>query len=234
MNRELLAIAPEMSVREARDLLRSFAVHAAPVVDEERHPLGLVSRDALEGDGERRASDAMTRPAPCADAAEPIEAAARRVAGTDTHHLVVVDADGAAVGMVSPLDLLRALLGMPTHHPPTFPHWDEGTAVSWTDDWPIDEEGLSHAPAAPGVMALVCTRSDEANTVVWAEPCADVHARLAELASAPRDQTPDLAHVLALEGVRYRAAAVCDGAVRARIVSILRDRVEHSPPPGST
>jgi CBS-domain-containing membrane protein len=39
---------------------------------------------------------------------------------THLHHLVVVDAVGVAVGMVSTLDVLRAMLGMEPYRPKAF------------------------------------------------------------------------------------------------------------------
>jgi predicted transcriptional regulator len=69
----------------------------------------------------------MTRPAVCVEGSTAIEVAARRLALADVQHLVVVDSSGAAVGSVSVLDVLRALLGIPAHHPATFPHWDAAT-----------------------------------------------------------------------------------------------------------
>jgi CBS-domain-containing membrane protein len=52
----------------------------------------------------------------------PVESAARALAETEYHHLVVVDEEsGKAVGMVSAVDLLRALLHMPVKHPAAFP-----------------------------------------------------------------------------------------------------------------
>jgi CBS domain-containing protein len=233
MNRELLAIRPDLHVRDARELLRSFAVGAAPVLDDARHPIGFVSlRDSLEG--ERRVSDVMSRPAECVDESESIDHAARRLARGDTHHLIVVDCEGSAVGMLSTLDVLRALLGLPTRHPSTFPHWDETTGVSWTDDWPLEEESFTQAPDGPGVVTLVTGHAGDVDVIVWAEACTNVRARVRELASLPAQQEPALARVLALRDLRFRAALVREESARSRIVATLRDRLEHLPPPGST
>jgi CBS-domain-containing membrane protein len=37
-----------------------------------------------------------------------------------THQLVVVDDNGRAIGMVSAVDFVRGLLGVPAEHPHTF------------------------------------------------------------------------------------------------------------------
>jgi hypothetical protein len=243
MNRELLAVRPDLHVREARDLLRSFAVGAAPVLDEARHPLGVVSlRDALEGEG--LVSDVMSRPAVCVDSSASIDHAARRLARGDRHHLVVVDSEGAAVGMLSTLDALRGLLGLPARHPSTFPHWDDTTGVSWSDDWPLEEESFAQAPDGPGVLALVTAHVEDVDLVVWAEACANVRARVLELVSLPVQEEPAqeepvqeesaLARILSLRDLRFRAAFVPDESARSTVVAMLRDRLEHLPPPGST
>jgi CBS domain-containing protein len=233
MNGELLAVRPDLPIAEVRDLLRSFGVGAAPVLDEARRPLGVVSvRDVLDGEGAAR--DRMTRPAICVESSTPVEEAARRLAGTDMHHLVVVDGSGVAAGMLSTLDLLRAVLGMPARHPAAFPHWDESTHASWTDDWPLDEENLGRAPDSPGVLTLVRANTGEQDEVVWVEACVNARARLLELSHGPTLQQPALARVLALRGLRFRTASVGDEPARARIVMLLRDRLDHLPPPGAT
>ena len=112
--------------------------------------------------------------------------------------------------MVSTLDFLRALLGMPAHHPETFPHWDEATHVSWTDDWTLDEENLRRAPDGPGVLLLVRSNAGDPDEPVWVEASPDVRARLHELTRSPAVQPAALARMLALRGLRFRAATVGD------------------------
>jgi hypothetical protein len=233
MNRELLALRPDLPAREVPAMLRSYGVGAAPVLDDGGHPIGMLSlRDVLDVDGS--AADRMTRPALCISAATRIDDAARQLARGDTHHLVVVDSGGAAIGMVSTQDALRALLDMPARHPATFPHWDEGTGVSWTDDWTLDEESTAHAPDAPGVLALVTGHRGERDAIVWVEGCANVRARALEFASRPTEQEPALVRLLVLRGLRFRAAIVQDDSARARVVAGIRERIDHLPPPGGT
>ncbi len=233
MNRELFAIGPELPVSEARGTFRSLRVGAAPILDEAQRPLGVLSvRDVLDGDG--TVGERMTKPAICVGVSTSIDEAGRRLARTSMHHLIVVDGSGAAVGMVSTLDLLRALLGMPAHHPETFPHWDEATHVSWTDDWALDEENLGHAPAGPGVLVLVRSSTGDPDEPVWVEATPDVRMRLRELSGSPTVQPAALARMLALRGLRFRAAAIGDEDSRRAVVALLRDRLDHQPPPGAT
>lgn len=232
MNRELLTVRPGTTIREVRDLLRSFSVGAVPVVDDASRPLGVLSlRDMLEADGV--AAERMARPAICVSMSTRIDHAAHQLAASDMHHLIVVDGAGAAVGMLSTLDLLRAVLGVPARHPATFPHWDEATQVSWTDDLPLDEQGCAGVPEVPGFLLIVRSEDGKRDVVVWAEPCANVRARVVELVSSPSSQSPPLAACLSAPGVRFRAAAVFDELARQRIAVLFRDRLDHVPPPGA-
>ncbi|HTQ47638.1 MAG TPA: CBS domain-containing protein [Polyangiaceae bacterium] len=231
MNREVLTLRPDMALHDANHLLRSFGVGAAPVVGDDGKPLGVLSvRDSLDTEG--RAKDRMTRPALCVSSSALVEDAARRLAETSVHHLVVVDSSGGTVGMLSSLDLLRALLGMPTPHPQTFPHWDEATDACWSDDRPLDEENAERAPGGPGIVALVTSHVGEPDTIVWAEACRDVRSRTLEMAADPMHQEPALIQVLAHRGVRFRVARIADEAQRARTLALLQDRLDHLPPPG--
>jgi CBS domain-containing protein len=236
MNRELLAIRPDLSVREARELLRSFQVGAAPVLDEARRPVGVVSiRDLFDGDGlGETAQERMSRPALCVTISATVEQAARQLASTDMHHLVVVDGTGAAVGMLSTLDALRALLDLPARHPKTFPHWDPDTCVSWTDDAPLDTESSRHVFEGAGVLMLRAGRLGERDAVIWVESSGNLRERVRRLSFRLEVEEPALKRALSIPGIRFRAAAVSDEAKRSEIVLLLRQRIEHTPAPGTT
>ncbi len=233
MNRELLAVAPETPVPAVRELLRTFAISAVPVLDERRRPLGMVTATAVL-DGIGTAEDRMTRPAICVEGSTALEVAAGHLARADAHLLVVVDGAGLAVGVVSALDLLRAMLGMPAHHPAPFPHWDDASQSSWTDEWSFDREHASHAPAAPGVLVLTRGRVGEVDAVVWVESCANVRTRVAALTASGSSAGPALAPLLARGDLRFRAATVRDEGARERITSGMRGDLAHRPPPGAT
>jgi hypothetical protein len=213
--------------------LRTFAVGAVPVVDENRRALGMVTATlALDASG--TAGDRMMRPATCIEGSTAIEDAARRLALADSHHLVVVDGAGTAVGIVSALDVLRAMLGIPAHHPAAFPHWNAATQCSWTDEWPLDQEHASQAPDAAGVLVLVRGLVGEVDAVVWVEPCANVRKRVAALTALGSCAEPALARLLERHDLSFRAAAVREEADRERMASGLRSDLDHRPPPGDT
>ena len=197
-------------------------------------PLGVLSVRDLFENAEGTASGRMSRPAICVTDSTTIESAARHLGRTNMHHLVVVDGAGVAVGMLSSLDLLRGLLGMPSRHPPAFPHWDDETQACWTDEWELDEHGCVQAPPGAGILVLISGEPGQRDAVVWAEDCADVRARAVELVSRPSAQEQPLTNCLARPGLRARAAVVDDAASRLRVVALLRDRIQHVPPPGAT
>jgi hypothetical protein len=232
-NRELLAVVPETPVQAIRELLRTFSISAVPVVDDERRPVGMVTAVSVL-DGAGTAADRMSRPAPSIDASTSVELAARHLAHADVHHGVVVDSAGVAIGVVSALDVLRSLLGIPAHHPAAFPHWDATTRSSWTDDWPLDEGHMSQAPDGAGVLVLVRGLIGESDAVVWVEACANVRGRIAELTALGSSAEPALARLLERHDLRFRAAAIRGEADRERITFGLRSALEHRPPPGGT
>jgi CBS domain-containing protein len=92
-----------------------FGVTAVPLLDGEHRPVGLVSlRDLFPGEHH------SPRPAFLLLDSTSVHKAARALGKASVHHAVVVDAAGRAVGMISALDLLRALVGLPADHPATF------------------------------------------------------------------------------------------------------------------
>jgi CBS domain-containing protein len=233
MNRELLAVAPETPAQAIFEVLRTFAIGAVPVVDDEGRPLGLVTAgDLLDAVG-GTARDRMSQPANCIEGSTTIEEAARHIGLADVHHLVVVDCAGVAVGMLSVLDVMRAMVGIASRHPAAFPHWDAATASAWTDEWPIEKESVSRAPDAAGVLVLVRSGAGAPDTVVWVEQCRNVRDRVAALAALSSSGEPALARLLERHDVCFRAATVCDDGQRERIASRLQYELEHTPPPGS-
>jgi len=115
MNPKLLYIKDGDRVSLARRHIVEFGITAVPVLDETHRPVGVVSlRDLAGDDGERFEPSGVVA---TVLASESVEQGAKKLAESNYHHLVVVDEKGVAVGMVSSLDFLRALVGVAPRHP---------------------------------------------------------------------------------------------------------------------
>ena len=117
MNPKLLYIGAGDRLSLARRHILSFGVTAVPILDDTHRPVGIVSLRDLQREGDEVESSGVVCTVKDTDG---VEEAARVLAGTDHHHLVVIDAKGVAVGMVSAVDFVRALLDMPARHPAAF------------------------------------------------------------------------------------------------------------------
>lgn len=117
MNAKLLYIGENDRVSLARRHILEFGVTAVPVLDETHRPVGVVSLRDLSRDADDVQPSSTVTTVKDTDG---VDEAARRLAETDFHHLVVVDEKGVAVGMVSSVDFLRALLGLDPRHPKAF------------------------------------------------------------------------------------------------------------------
>lgn len=128
MNRHLVYLRAGDRLEVARRPMLDLGLTAVPILDEEHRPVGVVTlRDLSEDRRDRHASDDVRT---IAESAE-VEEAARLLVAADVHHLVVVDARGAAVGMISSMDVVRALVGAPPKHPAAI---DRFVAASTDDD----------------------------------------------------------------------------------------------------
>jgi CBS domain-containing protein len=109
MNPEVFTLRPEVRAEDALEVILELGITAVPVLDDERRPIGVTSlRDLVRGGSDPR----ISTPASTLSADTSIEEAARAMVASGYHHLVVIDNDGRAVGIVSSLDLLRALVGL--------------------------------------------------------------------------------------------------------------------------
>jgi len=118
MNPKLLYVRAGDRVALARKHIIDFGVTAVPVLDETHRPVGIVSlRDLLSDNAD---SFEATQVVATVKSTEAVDVAAKQLAESGYHHLVVIDEKGVAVGMVSALDFVRAFVNLPPHHPEPF------------------------------------------------------------------------------------------------------------------
>lgn len=117
MNARLLYVRDGDRMTLVRSKIIQFGVTGVPVLDENHRPVGFVSLRDIDSDGH---TVKTSEPAITVRDTDTIEAGAKKLAESDCHHLVVVDAKGEAVGMVSAVDFLREMTGVAVRHPRRF------------------------------------------------------------------------------------------------------------------
>jgi CBS domain-containing protein len=117
MNSKLLYIQEGDRLSLARAQILKFGVTAVPVLDAAHRPVGVVSLRDLARDDHRVEPSIPVR---TVRSDVSLGEGARLLAELGVHHLVVVDGDGIAVGMVSALDFVRAFVGASPSHPAAF------------------------------------------------------------------------------------------------------------------
>jgi CBS domain-containing protein len=228
MNPEVFTFRPDVRLDAALDAILEFGITAVPVLDDERRPIGVTSlRDLVREESEPR----ISAPAISISAGASIEHAARVLAESGRHHLVVVGSDGRAVGMISSLDLLRAIIGLPASYPATFPHYDAALGVSWSNVTPFDTEHVGCAPVESGVLVLSAGSAGHTESDLWVEDCLSLRTRLVEMLEITQNDSPALARVLERRDLRFRCAIVTDQAVRGSVMRRIRGRLDNAPLP---
>lgn len=229
MSRELFSLRPTESVDSALSYILALGITGAPVVTAYGELVGMVSlRDLLHDRHGDTVGERMNPIPVTVSARAPIAEAGKLLGETGYHRVIATDGSGRPVGIVSALDVVRGLLGMPAVHLATSPHYDAQTGVSWTDDRVLSLDRAEAAPDGPGVLALVRGGAGVEEAVVWVESANNVRRRLIDILSLPDRQSVQLRKVLALRDLRFRAADVDDPSQRERLVSslLVRARAE--------
>jgi CBS domain-containing protein len=134
MTTEVFTVTPETSLKEVAELLTALGISGAPVVDAEKHVLGVVSEaDILAKErrqaqpdtlhrmlhrppatnakrAARTAGEAMTSPAVTITASRRVDVAAALMLDRQVNRLPVVDEQGTLVGIITRADLVRAFV----------------------------------------------------------------------------------------------------------------------------
>lgn len=207
MNHEVYAVRPLDPCGEVLGMILTLGITAAPVVDEDGIPLGLVSlRNLAKAQREDPVSKHMSSPAATITRETTVDEAGREMGQLSYHHLVVVDRLGKVAGFVSSLDVIRGLVGLPPSHPPAFPHQEPESGLAWTPTLPLTAEHVEQS-AVKGPGMLVLTAKDAPDDVVWAEASKDVRARLRMFLSAQHNLPDAVAERLRASELGFRSAA---------------------------
>lgn len=227
MNREMFSARPDETASDALHTLTALGLSGCPVLDDDGKPIGMIAlSDLLRIGSKDTLGQHMSAPVVTVNQNNTIEDAARLLGETGFHRLVVVDAEGEAVGMLSALDVVRGLVGMPAFRPSVFPHYDHALGLTWTNDTVLDLERIEAAPDGPGILVLIHGGAGKPERMVWVESAQNVRKRLIDMLSAPAENPFALQHWLELGDLRFRAAAQADPGEREMIVQKLRASME--------
>jgi CBS domain-containing protein len=229
MNQEVFALRPDESAERALEYILFLGITGAPVTDRDQRVIGHASfRDLLSSTKGSLVAERMTTPVEVVSPGTTIDEAGRRMARLRVHRLIVTE-ESRAVGVVSALDVVSALLGVPVVHPSTFAHFDRSAGATWTDQADLTVDAVPLAPDGPGVFVLIEGAPLKRDWIVWIESSANVRTRLYDLLSTPQDDRL-LARLLEHPGeLRFRAAAAPDEGERARLVAHLKERAARWP-----
>jgi CBS domain-containing protein len=110
MSRDVACVRDDVSIESLAALLRDREIGAVPVVDGDGIPIGIVSKSDLIRERDEldfTVADVMTPMAFTLREDDPLAQAAAVMTVEQVHHLPIVAADGAVVGMLSSLDFVR-------------------------------------------------------------------------------------------------------------------------------
>jgi CBS domain-containing protein len=227
MNRTFFHASPSDSIGVLLQEMAERGLGCVPVLDLTGRPLGVATAGEIE-----RCYDAeelierLAHPAVCMDQNTPIDVAARTLAGHPSCCLVLVDAKGIAVGALSPMQLLAAVLGC--DGAPTSVTLHEREAA-W-DGADVLELGAAHrAPEAPGIILLSPGLDESKKRLVWAEPATNMRERLDQMLREPQDEQ-GLEAMLDVypRTVRFRCLTIQDEAQRQQLADALCNIERHS------
>jgi CBS domain-containing protein len=111
MTKDVVTLTPEMTLREAADVLLRYHIHGAPVVDETGMLVGMVSVIDLVGRVGKIVADVMTEDPVSASEDAPIEEVARQMLEQMVRRVPIIRA-GRVVGIVSASDIIQLFLNL--------------------------------------------------------------------------------------------------------------------------
>lgn len=127
MSRSVVSLAPDTRVESVSKMFLERGISSAPVVDENWHPIGMISKtdllrgimdaggvqqeppagEAEHGEGHTRVRDITMPQVLSLHEEAPISVAAALMAYEGVHRLPIVASSGEVVGVISTLDIIR-------------------------------------------------------------------------------------------------------------------------------
>ena len=111
MTKDVVAVAPEMLVTEAADLLLHYRIHGAPVVDEADQMVGMVSFMDLAARRGKTVREVMAPDPVFASEDTPVDEVAAMMLDQMVRRVPIVRG-GRVVGIVSASDIIQVFLNL--------------------------------------------------------------------------------------------------------------------------
>jgi CBS domain-containing protein len=111
MSKDVVAVAPEMLVTEAADLLLRYRIHGAPVVDEADQMVGMVSFMDLAARRGKTVREVMAPDPVYASEDTPVDEVAAMMLDQMVRRVPIVRG-GRVVGVVSASDIIQVFLNL--------------------------------------------------------------------------------------------------------------------------
>jgi hypothetical protein len=220
MNRSFFHASPSDTIGVVLQEMAERGLGSVPVLDLEGRPVGVATTGEIERcyDMEELV-ERLQRTAVCMDQDTPIDVAARTLALHPSCALLLLNGSGVAVGALSPLELLRAVLGLEAGGRAEHPH---ERSASWDEAEILDIAAAHRAPESPGIILLSPGLDTSKKRVVWAEASANMRQRLDRMLREPQDDEGLEAILEAYpRSVRFRCLTMHDEAQREELAGAL-------------
>jgi CBS domain-containing protein len=219
MNRKFYYASQAESVGTILQEMTERGLGSVPVLDLEGRPLGIATMAQIERCYDvEELTNHLARPAACVHQSTPAEVAARMAAVHQADLLLLVDDHGLAVGCLTALDLLRAVLGLHGSRTQTNGSPEEG----WDAAELLELSAVHRAPEAPGIVLLCSGLDKDERRIVWAEAAENMRERLDEMLRNPQ-ANPQLETLLNVypRTLRFQCLTVHDETQRKQLASSL-------------
>jgi CBS domain-containing protein len=228
MDHKFIHASERDSISRLLQEMTELGLGSVPVLDASGHPLGLATVSDIDRCRDlEELTQHLQHPAISIPQSASIDEAAKTLATNHAERLVLVDEAGIAVGAVTALDVLRALLGF------GLAHSGHPGAASASDHWSqskmLDADALGDVPKVPGIIVLARIDDAEKPKIAWSESALNLRERLAHMLRMYQED-PELRRLLSesRQKLAFRVMVVADDVRRGRILRVLHAMQKHS------